>query len=367
MTTLEALEHTFLECIEPLRGHHPWQERAWARFIQLGGLPAKNLESYRYLSLRNFYQSASVQLPLVMPVVPSSVKILPLREAYTYFHSYLDKQIATWLEYEKDPLALMSGALEQPGLFLYVPPNTKVEKPIFISQPSHFFVYVAKGASCSLRLLRQQDEEAQGWIYRKLDAHVDEDAKLHIQFEPHPSESLHFDAVRASLKRSAQFYSLALPAQSKLARQDYHVRLLGEGADAKLYGLVQSHDHEQQHVHVLMEHAAAHTTSWQHFKAVLDDHSRHSFEGKIYIHPQAQKTDAYQMHQTLILSSKAESKSKPNLEIFADDVKASHGATCGQLDQEALFYLKARGLHQEQAKKLLIQAFCAEVLHGLLT
>jgi len=367
MTILEAVERSFLEKITPLRGQQTWQGQAWQKFLQQGGLPDKSYEAYRYVHLRALYEGTRQTVPIVLPQVPSQVKILPLQEAWVQFRSYLDKQWREWLECERDPLALMHAGLEQQGLFLYVPAGVCVDVPIAIEHPMQLSIYVAKGASCQLRLKRDQKMDETGWLHRKVEAHLDEKASLKLQLDPHPASLCHLDTLRVTLKKEARFHGMVVPAASSLSRQDYHIRLLGELADAQLEGLVLTDEKQQQHVHVLMEHVAPHTTSRQHIKAVVQGRSRHSFEGKIYIHPQAQKVDAYQRHQALILSPYAESKSKPNLEIFADDVKASHGATCGQLDEEALFYLKARGLTHQKAREVLIQAFCAEVLHGLFT
>ena len=140
------------------------------------------------------------------------------------------------------------------------------------------------------------------------------------------------------------------------------VHLAEENSEAQLYGLARLHGETESHIHATVEHIAPHTRSRQHFKSVLQDRSRVSFEGKIRVLPAAQKTEAYQLNNTLILSDAASANAKPNLEIFADDVKASHGATVGQLDQEQIFYFRSRGLGLEQSKALLIHGFCKEIL-----
>lgn len=358
MTTLETLEHQFLEQLVPLQGSWPWHEQAWQRLLQQG-LPDKNTEAYRYVHLRQLYQTQFVPLDALLPAhIPSSITLLPLHEAYLHFRSYLDKQIASWFTHERDPFAWVGAALAKQGLFLYVPPGVNISLELIA--PAQLFIYVGRGATCTVHL---HSTAALGWYHRKVDAQVE--GTLKLQFEPHTSSAIHLDTVRVDVKREGQFVGMAHPSSAPLSRQDYHVRLMGERADAKLYGLIRGSESQQHHVYVSMEHIAPHTTSRQQFKAVLHDRARHSFEGKIYVHAEAQKTDAYQMHRALLLSPRAESRCKPNLEIFADDVKASHGASCGQLDAEALFYLAARGIPASQAKQMLIDAFCAEVLSGL--
>lgn len=172
----------------------------------------------------------------------------------------------------------------------------------------------------------------------------------------------YFGALRAQLKRSARLKTVSIMGEREMERVDYKVSLMGAGAEASLYGLYTPHNSAQVHVNVLMEHQSPHTTSKQLFKGVLSDASRASFEGKIYVHQEAQKTDAFQLSNHLLLSPNVVANSKPNLEIFADDVKASHGATVGQIDPELLFYLKARGVDEQLAKQLLIEGFKDEII-----
>ena len=123
----------------------------------------------------------------------------------------------------------------------------------------------------------------------------------------------------------------------------------------------------KQHVdnHLCIDHAVPHCTSWEYFKGVYDDNARGVFSGRINVHKDAQKTDAKQTNMSLLLSDRALVDSKPQLEIFADDVKCTHGATIGQLDDEALFYLRSRGMSREAARSLLVFGFCRECLEEI--
>jgi Fe-S cluster assembly protein SufD len=138
--------------------------------------------------------------------------------------------------------------------------------------------------------------------------------------------------------------------------------LQGEHATAKLQGVTLVKDQRQTHTHVFMGHEAPHTHSSQLFKTILNGSAKSSFEGKIFVCKEAQKTEAYQSNHNLLLGQSALAYSKPNLEIFADDVKASHGATISKLKESEMFYLKTRGLSQEMAKKLLLFAFSQEII-----
>ena len=152
---------------------------------------------------------------------------------------------------------------------------------------------------------------------------------------------------------------------SDLLRQEFTVDLLEPYATSFLKGLSILEKKKQSHHYVTMRHKAPNCESYQHFKGVLFDQAKLSFEGKIWVDQLAQKTQAYQRSNHLLLGKKAAAYSKPNLEIFADDVKASHGATIAQLQEEELFYLKARGLDLVTAKKLLLKGFAKELLYQL--
>ncbi len=145
-------------------------------------------------------------------------------------------------------------------------------------------------------------------------------------------------------------------------KQDFYVSLSGENAQCELKGINVLSKNLQSHVNVHMEHSAPHCLSNQLFKNVVSDAGKTSFEGKIFVHSKAQKTCAYQLNNNLLIGKKALSYSKPNLEIFADDVKASHGATVAQLDSEHLYYLRSRGLTLPRARQLLIKGFISEII-----
>ena len=175
----------------------------------------------------------------------------------------------------------------------------------------------------------------------------------------------HLESVRAVLKKNARLDAFSVTTGAKANRQSYRVELKGENSEANLNGLWMLSKNRTAHTHAIVEHEAPHTRSMQLFKGVLNDVSQSSFEGKILVRPEAQKTEAYQLNNNLILSQGALAYSKPNLEVFADDVKASHGATVSQLDDEQLFYLSTRGIGEIEARKLLIGGFCREMIERI--
>ena len=199
------------------------------------------------------------------------------------------------------------------------------------------------------------------------DFELEDDAKVHLAYTDLSTASkqpVRLSAFRASLKRHSRFQAVQL-TDTEQSRRDWRVVMAGAGAEAELAGLWFLQDQKETHTHVVVEHQEPYTRSLQLFKGVLDDRAHASFQGKIIVQQKALKTEAYQLNNNLVLSDQARVQSKPNLEIFADDVKASHGCTVGQLDPEQLFYLKTRGLDERLARSMLIRGFCEEIVARL--
>jgi len=362
--------------------------RAWDRFLELG-LPTKKWEVFQYVRLSDLYSRTYEAPERAEPAItpkegqlifvngryseelsrpPKAIVALPLSKALNTYGTFLNHRLATQLKEEKDPFAVLNRALSDEGLFIYLPPKsvgqleivhviTEHQKPVITAPRLHLFAGKEAEVKCLLT------HNADHWVNSFVDIALDERASVTLTTLLEANDtSWHFDAIRVTLKRESRFKSYAITNGAATSRQDYVVQLLEEGAEASLYGVCQLDERRHHHVNVLMEHIAPNCRSWQHFKNVLKGVSRTSFEGKIYVHQAAQKTEAYQRNNNLILGKRAFATSKPNLEIFADDVKASHGSTVGQLDEEQLFYLKSRGIPSDHAKKLLVQGFCQEIL-----
>ena len=163
-------------------------------------------------------------------------------------------------------------------------------------------------------------------------------------------------------ERDSVYNGFALQSSAKLQRNEIHSTLNGPNAEVNFDGLNLLRGAEHGDTTIVVEHQAPHCRSSQFYRSVLDDTARCVFQGKVHVHQIAQKTDGYQLSNALLLSDKAEMDTKPELEIYADDVKCSHGATTGQIEGEAIFYLRSRGLSEAQARLLLTQAFAQEVV-----
>ena len=192
---------------------------------------------------------------------------------------------------------------------------------------------------------------------------VAEGARLdHIKVQAEGPAATHLASCHVWLDRQATFISFSLALGANLSRNEVHVRLEGESARCRVNGAYLMRGKQHCDNTTLIEHLKPETSCREVFKGVLDDQSRGVFQGRIMVHRGADKTDGHQLSKALLLSDRAEIDAKPELEIYADDVKCSHGATAGDIDEEALFYLRARGIPEARARSLLIQAFLDEAL-----
>lgn len=293
--------------------------------------------------------------------------ITSLSDAYKTYGSFLTQNLTKTLKNERDPLVHMNLALHKEAAFIYIPPKVKVDLPIkiisFASKGLVFpRVHLFASAFSSVDIAFINPPGGNFFSSEVCDLILEEGAYVNYYNQSAESSATRFSFVRAQLKKSSTLKAVVTLGSAKMEKGDFKVSLNGEESKALLYGLSTPRNNHQAHVNVHMEHVAPHTSSSQLFKGALFDASRASFEGKIYVHKEAQKTDAFQLNNHLLLSPHVIANSKPNLEIFADDVKASHGATVGQLNKESLFYLKARGLDEKSAKELLVQGFLKEIL-----
>lgn len=383
--------------------------KAWDQYLSIG-LPSAKTEVFRYIPLKLLLDRPyEISVPTSVSMeriskyiypecrhsvlvfvnghyqeklsntssIPTRVVISPLAEAMNTYGTFLNNQWNKFLKEETDPFAIINTALHRDGLFLYIPPKTLVAAPIQIlhiidnerestlMMPRlNVFVGSHSQVTMASSFAVLSASQSHYTINSLTDFAIEEGAHvIQMQAANHETPNAwHLDFVRASLKRNSNFKNIHATNGSATVRHDYRVELTGENAEASLNGIWMLHDKREAHTHVLVDHQAPSCRSFQLYKGVVDDMSRSSFEGKIYVRQQAQKTDAFQLNNNLILSDRAQANSKPNLEIFADDVKASHGATVGQLDPEQLFYMKTRGFSEKIAKNLLVHSFCQQVI-----
>jgi Fe-S cluster assembly protein SufD len=184
----------------------------------------------------------------------------------------------------------------------------------------------------------------------------------HCRLQRESLEGFHIATLQVYQDRSSNYTNRAVNLGGTLVRNNINVLLGAEGCECTLDGLYMAGGRQLIDNHTRIDHAKPHGTSHEHYKGILDGKARGVFNGKIYVHPDAQKTDAKQTNKTLLLSEDALIDTKPQLEIYADDVKCTHGAAIGQLAEEAIFYLRSRGIGREEARSLLTYAFANDII-----
>jgi Fe-S cluster assembly protein SufD len=251
----------------------------------------------------------------------------------------------------------------QIGGYVYVPADVVVDEPIRISwesgpYPRLLFV-VGKNARVTVL---EQHAHAGRFIAGKADVVLEEGAHLnYVHVQDCSRDSVVFSHQRAQIGRDAKLVTLNFGLGGKLARTDVEVELLGSGAESDMLGVVFAESSQQFDYHTLQGHRSPNTRSDLLFKAALDDRSHSSYTGVIIIDRGAQRSDAYQANRNLLLSEGARADTEPMLEIEADDVRCTHGATVGPVDEEQLFYATSRGLARDVAARLIVQGFFDEV------
>jgi Fe-S cluster assembly protein SufD len=298
---------------------------------------------------------------------PSEVICQSLDQAIKSYGLFLQNRWARSLQEEKDPFYLLNAMDHGRGLFLYIPPQVHSSLHIVhlstgmeLASPK---IQITLGKNASLSFVQNINR---GFCNGVVDLILDEGASINSYDMALLSEESEIHMTfRAVLRKGSRLALFHATDGAKNVRFSTRAELLGENSSFHFRSLAMLHGQRQAHVYSLADHAAPHCLSHQHVKTVLNGMSRSNFEGKIFVRPVAQKTEAYQLNNHLLLSETASANSKPNLEIFADDVKASHGATFSQLSAEGLFYLRSRGLPLAEAKLLLLQGFCRELIDEL--
>jgi Fe-S cluster assembly protein SufD len=304
--------------------------------------------------------------------VPPGVVLRSLRDVLQNEPQLVENHLGRAARDEDNVFVALNSALFDDGAFVQIPNESISDKPIqilFVStgktlaaQPR--IVVVAGGSSATTIVesyvsLHGEPHltNAVTEIFAGPNARVD-----HYKAQTENESALHVATLQVLAARDANIASHAFTFGGRVARSDSNAIMQGEGCEVTLNGLYLGRGQQMIDNHTVMDHAMPHCHSYEVYTGILDDESRGVFNGKIFVRPDAQKTDAKQSNRALLLSRGAEINTKPQLEIFADDVKCTHGATIGQLDENALFYLRARGIPEREARDILIGAFAGEIL-----
>ncbi len=388
------------------------RSEAIGRFEELG-FPTKRLEEWRSTDVRPIAQSSitfeasaglvtesdvadyrypdTCELVLVNGVyrpelsrladLPEGVVVSSLVEAWSEHPDLVEPHLGCHAKFESHAFVALNTALHENGVFVFVPRGVVVETPIHVlhigrgaaqavaSFPRNLFV-AEESSQC--RVIEQYaTAEASQTAGSTFVAPVTEIILApsavvdHYKLQRESTDAFHMATFQIYLERASNFTSQSISWGGGLVRNDVNAVLAGEGCEATLNGLYMVEGRQLVDNHMRVDHVAAHCDSHELFKGILEGHARAIFSGRIFVHKGAQKTDAKQTNRNLLLSPTALVNSNPQLEIFADDVRCTHGSTVGQLDELAVFYLRSRGIGEEAAKSLLTYAFAADIVQRI--
>jgi Fe-S cluster assembly protein SufD len=306
--------------------------------------------------------------------LPNGVKVSSLAGEISRNLGAIEPHLGRYLDFRHDAFCALNTAFVEDGAFVHIPRGTLVEEPICL-----LFVSTGDDAPSMShpRNLIVAEEDSQATFvedYVSLDGGAlfcntvtelvasDHTVLSHYMIEREHKQAFNVSTLRIQQGRSANIVSHSVLLGGALVRNNVHPVLAGEGGECLINGLFIGNGHQHLDNYMLVEHASPRCASRQFYNGILDGHAHGVFHGRIIVHKDAQKTDAKQTNRNLLLSDDAQIDTKPQLEIYADDVKCTHGATIGQIEGDALFYLRSRGIDEVSARNLLLLAFASECL-----
>ncbi|HEX6670377.1 MAG TPA: Fe-S cluster assembly protein SufD [Gemmatimonadales bacterium] len=358
----------------------PIAQRTWRPApAEAAELPAERLAPFIFghpeWSTLVFVDGAYSEALSRVSVPPAGVKVGSLAEALRGNGSLLPAHLTRHAPIEGSAFTALNTAGFRDGGLVYVPAGLDLERPVH-------FVYVAtaaaEGTAIHPRNLIVVERGARAsviesyvtlasegvyWTNPVTEVSAAEGSWLeHTRIQRESERAYHVGLTQVDQRRDSHYRSFSMAMGGALARHTLHVRLNDENIETLMYGLYITRGEQVVDNHTAIFHDQPNCRSWEVYKGVLDGRSRAVFNGKVFVRPEAQKTDAKQTNRNLLLSDGAKVDTKPQLEIFADDVRCTHGATVGRLDDVALFYARSRGVPHDAAERLLTYAFAAEVI-----
>lgn len=307
----------------------------------------------------------------------TELTVVNLTEAFTTHTNLVEPYYAQFASDEHHAFTALNTAFAQHGAFIHVPDKAIIQKPVLLyfisgtgSQPlaamPRNLLIAGKNSQVQVAQLFLSAGETVSFVNQVTEIVLGENAKVDwstIQREH--SQATHIGTTQVYQQRGSRFHSVTVSLSGALVRNNLHVWLDAADCTANLYGLYVLNGSQHVDNHTLVDHAQPRSYSNELYKGILDGNSTGVFNGKILVRQDAQQTNAFQSNRNILLSKEASMNTKPQLEIFADDVKCSHGATTGQLDEDMLFYLRARGIGLPEAKKLLMYAFATDIVNQI--
>lgn len=312
-----------------------------------------------------------------LEALPDGVRVGSLSEALARTPELLEPHLAMLAGPAVSPFAALSTAFIRDGAFVHVAAGAAAAHPLqllflttsdgeaTVSHPRNL-MWVERGGQASVIETYASLGDGMHWTNAVTEVIVGANARLETyRLQDEHSGAFHTAVTHSKQDRDSRYACTALVFGAALARHDLVAELDGEGAEATLYGLSLLRGRQHVDHHTTLVHAQPHCNSWEFFNGVFAERARGVFNGRIVVKPGAQKTDAKQTNNNLLLSERARADSQPQLEIYADDVKCTHGATLGPIDERQLFYLQSRGLSLAEARRLLTYGFAGEIIDAI--
>jgi Fe-S cluster assembly protein SufD len=307
--------------------------------------------------------------------LPEGVLATTLAEALRNGGELLQRHLGRYARIEENPFVALNTAFLRDGGLIHVPAGVDLPLPIHlvfvttadaagaVIHPRNLIVVERNARASVIESYVTVAAGARYWTNPVTEVWTGPNSWVeHTRIQRESEAAYHVATTQVNVSRDSHYRTFSLAMGAALARHNLNARLADQHSEALLYGLYITHGEQLVDTHTELYHDHPNCRSWEVYKGILDGRSRGVFNGKVLVKPEAQKTDAKQTNRNLILSDHAKVDTKPQLEIFADDVKCTHGATVGRLDEVALFYARSRGLPRAEAERLLIYAFAAEVI-----
>jgi Fe-S cluster assembly protein SufD len=331
------------------------------------------LSGHRLVFVNGFF---CAKLSSIKPLA-GGARIENLASALAKDSTLIEKHLGKYAHTANNTFAALNQAFFTDGAFIFVPAGVEVAEPvqlIYISSakdsgevilPRNL---VIAEANSKLTVVESYISTGNVAYFTNAVTEIlagDNAAVEHIKLQDEALDAFHIATIAGEFGRASNVTVHSFALGAKLSRTNIRTKLAGEGLECILNGLYLTRNEQLADHHMIVEHAQPHCASHEYFNGILDDKSKGVFHGRIYVHPIAQKTDAKQTNKNLLLSDDATADTKPQLEIYADDVKCTHGATIGQLNDESIFYLRSRGIDTASAKRMLVHAFAGEIIERI--
>ena len=331
--------------------------------------PIPGLDAYRVVLVNGHVVTEACDLPVAEGVI-----CMPLFQALD--EGRLQGGDADWSGYhEREWVGALHAAHAQDGVYLELESGVTLDRPLLVHHhvtgynvavcPRHRIV-MGDQSSAEVVVWHSSSSEATGMVNALLEGHVGRGARLGLdKVQNEQGKIFHLAHEHVTQASDSTFRIHSMTVQGHWVRNELNVAQKGRGAHTVMHGVYLPKDQEHVDNHTTMDHTVPNCTSSELYKGILYDRSTGVFNGKVFVRQEAQQTNAYQQNANIVADQGASINAKPELEIYADDVKCSHGCTVGQFDDEALFYLKSRGIGERAARALMVQAFIGDVLAGM--